>query len=266
MPANKQRQTKSQRREAAQRAAEELAKKQAATERRNRLIVVGASLLVLVLVIAAGVTIWRAGQKTLLTDFDGEVPAGSTDTGAFTFGAEGVAGTENSGATEVEIYLDFMCPGCGQLDRAHREDIRTMISNGDATLVVHPLAFLDRLAMGAEYSTRSVNALATVADQSPEHALDFMDALFDNQPAENTEGLSDEQMAELAVGVGVPQEVADSFADQIFREWAGVAADQAQVDGVTGTPVVMIDGERWTGEWATPGTLLEEVTGGGAAD
>lgn len=261
MPANKSGQGKAERRAAAQQAAQALAAKQALQERRNRIVIIGASILVVVLVAVAGFVIYRAGQQTLLSDFEGERPTNSTASGGLTFGSDMAAGTVNEGATEVDIYLDFMCPGCGQFDIAHRDEMRTMISEGTATLIVHPLEYLNRSSMGTEYSSRSANALATVANDSPEHALAFIEILFDNQPAQGTEGLSDEQMAQFAVEVGVPQEVADSFAEGKFRDWVTVASEQALSDGVTGTPSAFIDGSRWNGAYGQTGALLAAVQG-----
>lgn len=263
MPANNTRQTKAERREAARREAERLAARQAATERRNKLIIIIASVLVAALVGLAGFFIWRESQRTLLTDFEGAVPAGSTDTGGITFGEGAVAGTAVEGAPQVDLYVDFMCPICGQYDAVNRTDIRTMLDDGAATIVVHPLNFLDEQSLGTAYSTRAANAFAVAAAEAPEVAMDFLEALFDNQPAEQTEGLTDAQIAEIAVAAGVPQEVADTFAAGTYSEWVAVASNQAGADDVTGTPTTFIDGERWgsQGEWAEAGQLYTAVTG-----
>lgn len=261
MPANEPRQSKAARREAARKEAERLAAKQAATEKRNRLIIVVASVLVVALIAVAGFFIWKESQRTLLTDFEGARPAASTDTGGITFGPDAVAGTTTDGAPVVQIYADFMCPVCGSYDQVNREDIRTMLTEGEATVVYHPLNFLDRYSMGTMYSTRTANAFATVATDAPEVALDFLEALFDQQPAENTEGLTDEEIAAIAVEAGVPQEVADTFVDGTYNDWVAVASDQARNDKVTGTPTTFLDGSRWgvNGEWQQPGMLLAAV-------
>lgn len=261
MPANATRMTKTERREAARQQAERMAAKQAATEKRNRLIIILAAVLVVGLVITAGFLIFRAGQRTLLSDFDGARPADSTDTGGITFGSDLVAGSVNDGAPELHVYLDFMCPACGSFDSVNREDLRAMAADGTATVVLHPLDFLNRFSMGTDYSTRASNAFATVASEAPEYALDFTEIMFDNQPAENTEGLTDDQIAAFAVEVGVPQEIADSFVDGTYSEWVAVAADQASSDGVTGTPTVFIDGSAWDGNWTEPGALRAAVEG-----
>lgn len=259
MPANDQRQTKAQRREAARREAERLAAKQAGIEKRNRLIIVIASVLVVALIGVAGFFIWQESQKTPLSEFAGERPAASTDTGAITFGSGLEAGTTTSGAAEVDLYIDFMCPACGMFDDTNREDIRTMLTEGTATVNIHPLNFLDDYSLGTMYSTRASNAFATVATEAPDVALDFLEALFDNQPAEQTEGLTDDEIADIAVEAGVPQEVADTFAAGTYSPWVAAASEQARVDEVGSTPTIFIDGTRWTGDWQTPGTLLEAV-------
>ncbi|GAB2605356.1 DsbA family protein [Pseudactinotalea suaedae] len=259
MPANEPRQSKAERREAARKEAERLAARQRSTERRNRLIIAVASVLVVALIGVAGFFIWQESQRTLLSEFEGERPAASTDSGGITFGSTLEAGTVTEDATEVQVYIDFICPVCGSYDEVNRDDIRTMLTEGEATVVFHPLNYLDQQSMGTNYSTRAANALATVSTDAPEVALDFLEALFDNQPAEGTEGLSDAEMAAIAVEVGVPQEVADTFAAGTYSEWVAVASDQAREDGVTGTPTTFLDGSRWTGDWSTPGTLLQAV-------
>lgn len=261
MPANNPRMTKAERREAARKEAERLAAKQKATESRNRLIIIIASALVVALIVVAGFIIFKQSQKTLLSDFEGAVPAGSTDTGGITFGESLVAGTSNEGAPVVDLYVDFMCPYCGQFDAINRADIRTMALDGDATVSIHPVSNLDEQSLGTMFSTRSANAFATVASDAPDVALDFLEAMFDNQPAEQTEGLTDDEIAQIAVDAGVPQGVADSMAAGTYTEWVGVATDQAHADGATGTPAVYIDGDRWTGDWSTAGTFYTAVTG-----
>lgn len=261
MPANNPRMTKAERREAARREAERLAAKQKATEQRNRLIIIIASVLVVALIAVAGFIIFRQSQKTLLSDFDGAVPAGSTDTGGITFGESLAAGTSNEGVPVVDLYVDFMCPYCGQFDAINRADLRTMAADGDATVSIHPVSNLDEQSLGTMYSTRAANAFATVASDAPDTALDFLEAMFDNQPAEQTEGLTDDDIAQIAVDAGVPQAVADSLAAGTYTEWVGVATDQAHADGATGTPAIIIDGDRWTGDWNVAGAFYTAVTG-----
>ena len=79
----------------------------------------------------------------------------------------------------------------------------------------------------------------------------FFAALLDNQPKENSKGLSNAKLAEIATGVGVPESVAATFADGNFEQWVTDATETASVDGLQGTPwiraeqTVDIDGSIW---------------------
>ena len=63
------------------------------------------------------------------------------------------------------------------------------------------MSFLDRTSQGARYSTRAANAFVTVAQADPDRILAFNRALYDNQPAEGTTGLTDAQLATLAADI-----------------------------------------------------------------
>lgn len=259
MPAN------SNRREDARKQAEKIAGKQASADNRTRNILMVIIAAVVALLIVAGVVIYQASQKTLLSDFEGTAPASADEHGGFPFG-EGELGGTSDGPT-VQVYVDFMCPACGAFEEVNGEDLTDLMNDGTATVVYHPLNFLDRFSQGTAYSTRSANAFVTVAEEDPEHALDFMVALFDNQPDENTTGLTDEEIADIAVDAGVSQDVADSFADLTYGEWVDVASQQASRDGVGGTPTVIIDGtplDTQKYNWTQPGVLrdrIEELAG-----
>ncbi|PUB27809.1 protein-disulfide isomerase [Promicromonospora sp. AC04] len=263
-------QTKAQRRDAARAEALALQKKQQASEKRNRVIVLGVLGLAVIGLIVAVVLILTEGQKTPMEKVD-NVPAGVVEDTGIPVGADGVAGTSNEGATTLDVYVDYMCPICGQFEQTNSASIAEMREAGDITLVVHPVSILDRTSQGTEYSTRAASAAAWVADQAPEQFSAFHDALFASQPAEQTAGLSDEQIAQVAEQAGVPAEVAAGISDgqarETYEEWVAASTDAAtsdealfNADGGFGTPTVLIDGERFEG-WQAPGALTEAITG-----
>lgn len=263
-------QTKAQRRDAARAEALALQKKQQASEKRNRVIVLGVLGLAVIGLIVAVVLILTEGQKTPMEKVD-NVPAGVVEDTGIPVGADGVAGTSNEGATTLDVYVDYMCPICGQFEQTNSASIAEMREAGDITLVVHPVSILDRTSQGTEYSTRAASAAAWVADQAPEQFSAFHDALFASQPEEGTTGLSDEQIAQVAEQAGVPAEVAAGISDgqarETYEEWVAASTDAAtsdealfNADGGFGTPTVLIDGERFEG-WQAPGALTEAITG-----
>lgn len=264
-------QTKAQRRDAARAEALELQKKQQAREKRNRVLVLGGLALA---VIALGVAIWlifAEGQKTPMERVE-NIPAGVVDQTGIPVGADGAAGTENEGAKTLDVYVDYMCPICGQFEQLNGASITEMREAGDVTLIVHPVAILDRASQGTEYSTRAAASAAWVADRAPEQFNAYHEALFANQPEEQSPGLTDEQLGQIAEGAGVPADVAAGIADgdaaDTYEEWVGAATGVAGDDpdvvnpetGGLGTPTVLVDGERFAG-WQTVGALTEAITG-----
>lgn len=179
-------------------------------------------------------------------------PKGATAGGALVVG-------QAAAPVKLEVYLDYMCPFCGRFERANNGEIDKLIADGTVRLELYPLAFLDRMSEGSRYSTRAANAVATVADRAPEKAAAFNKALFDNQPQEGTEGLSDARIAELAQQAGVPQAVVDVFDDRIFEPWVAKSTEAVFDTGITGTPTVKINGEVFKGDLYTAGPLTQAV-------
>lgn len=261
-PSDTPRQTKAERRDAAREEARRLKEEQARRERRNRLLLVSGLVALVALVVVAVVAIIGSGGTKSLADV--ESPAGSDASGGIVTGADGV-GSTNDGAPTVQVYSDFLCPFCALFEGVNGPVLAAAAADGRATVIYHPVAFLDRLSEGTAYSTRAAQAAAVVADAAPEQFVAFQEALFANQPEENTPGLTDEQIAQIAVDAGVPQDVADTFVDGRFTDWVTAATAQASADlDRPATPTVLIDGEVWAGDWQDP-AALEDAIGGVSA-
>jgi protein-disulfide isomerase len=272
-------QNKAERREAARAQALALQQQQAKKERRSRFIVFGAlGVAILALIaVAAVILVNEAGKKDVddipLSEV-ATVPSTALETGGIPVGADLVAGGENEGAPVVDIYVDYMCPVCGQFEDVNAADVEAMASGGDATVVIQPVSILDRTSQGTDYSTRAASAAYLVADRAPRAFFAFHNALFENQPEEGTEGLDDATLASLAEGAGAPADVAAAIEDGTARSTFGQYAysltqdatanpDLANANGGFGTPTIMVDGTRFEG-WNQPGALLATVQGGDA--
>lgn len=236
--------TREERRNAARAQAEKLRQEQAAKERRTRGILFAVLGLVVVGAVAAVFYIMNQANKSLLEDFEGATPQNSDLYGGVVVGESGVAGQATDGADTLQVYLDFMCPWCGEFENANAEDLTALREAGELNVTYHVLSNLDGASAGTAFSTRSANAAAVVADQAPEAFVGFVEGMFDNQPEEGSEGLTDEQIAAIAVEAGVPQDVADSFTGGTFNEWVGVATQQSKRDGITGTPTIVLNGDK----------------------
>jgi protein-disulfide isomerase len=123
--------------------------------------------------------------------------------------------------------------------------VRTGVDAGKVKVEYRMVSFLDRASQN-EYSSRAANAAMVVLDTAGVDAFwTFHDLLYSNQPAEGTAGPDDDQLVALAVQAGADEnEVSDPIRAGQFDQWVVNATDQMSKNGVTGTPTVLIDGER----------------------
>ena len=230
---------------------------QAAAERRMKTVVRAVWIAgVIVIAVVIGVTVWAVGNARSSAAGPGTgaliTPASATEAGAIRFGKDDAKVT-------VTVYADFMCPYCGQFERANGEALRSAVTAGTIALDIHPMSFLDPQSAGSKYSTRAANAFVTIAETDPDAALRFNQLLFANQPTEGSTGLSDQQLATFATQAGAPSAVVATFGEQRFVPWIEKITQQAFDSGITGTPTVRINGQAFTGDLYTPGPLTRAI-------
>ena len=160
----------------------------------------------------------------------------------------------------VDIYQDFMCPYCGQFDRAQASDLAALVDAGTVKVDFHIMAFLDDSSNGTKYSTRAANAFVAVASREPSKALAFNSALYQNQPAEGSNGLTDAEIADRARQAGVSDSLASTFASMQNADFVSKSNQAAFDAGVTSTPTVKINGAAFKGNLYAAGALKDAVT------
>jgi protein-disulfide isomerase len=163
----------------------------------------------------------------------------------------------DSDVIAIDMYVDYFCTICGAFEEANGKQIATWVETGAATVEIHPLAILDRVSQGTRYSTRSANAAACVANYSPDAYFAFHTALFDNRPEENTVGLSDAKLIDLATKAKATRiaSITDCITEQKFKSWVAEAKERAltgpipnsDVEKVSGTPTIIVNGVKYTG-------------------
>lgn len=298
MPTNEPKPTKAQRRDDARAKALALRKEQERKAKRNR--IVGITVLVVALVALGFTAYWITQQNSQNTASGSNVvyggdssnvvapkladvtaPSTANENGGVYVSKAGVGHT-NDGDVVVRIYFDLQCPYCQHFDAANSAELDKLAAEDGVTIEYRPISFLDSNSLGTNYSTRAANAVAVVADKNPENFTKFITALYDNQPAEGTKGLTDDKIAEIAQGAGVPSSVTDTFTHTVkgtyetgssgsttqhqgewrtFAPWISAATVQANTDmgGKLGTPTVLIDGKKWEGDLYTAGPLTDAV-------
>ena len=214
------------------------------SEKRKTIAIQGSVAALVIAVFAAVVVfITQSNEITSLDDLSAEqIPAASTANGFLMYGDAGAP-------ARVDLYKDFGCPYCSDFSQGVEPDLIELAEQGEVAVYFFPVAYLDYAFPGGKYSSRAANAFATVADREPEYMVAFKEVLFNNQPEEGTSGLSDDELRDLAISVGVSEETADMFTDNLFSDWVYGVSDKASQDGISVIPTILVNGDYFTGNW-----------------
>ncbi|OII12641.1 thioredoxin domain-containing protein [Curtobacterium sp. MCBA15_008] len=280
-PEGDARAARNERREAARQRAQRARTQQ---KRRQRGVRLG-------LQIGLGVVLLAAATIVTLVLVDSVQPAGpgpaNTSQGGITIGqdlkavsaAPTPSATDGSGAVRITMYVDYLCPTCGQFEKANGEYIESLVDSGAATVDIHPIATLSNRSQGTKYSLRAANAAACVANDSPDQFFAVHEALFAEQPEQNTAGLTDAQLTRVVTGVDGLQDrraIRSCIQDQTYAKWVDErtsAVTGGDIPGSTlrefpGVPLVLVNGQRY--ELTSPITNDDfrtfVVTAAGATD
>jgi protein-disulfide isomerase len=197
---------------------------------RQRAFIIGAAALALVLI--AGITGWYVYQSQRPEPSAAPPPA-SADANGVKVG---------TGPVTVDVYLDFMCPHCKDFEDKAAATLDTLVSSNQATVVYHPLAFLDRFST-TRYSTRSAAAAGCAADANK--FVEYAKVLYANQPPENSAGLTDDKLIELAGTAGIDTTTfGQCVNDGKHTSWVDGVTEAATKRGVNGTPTIMVNGKN----------------------
>jgi len=185
----------------------------------------------------------RQGNVETISGEGQLTPAAASENDGFGVGATGVVGEGlDPSHVRLDIYLDFMCPICGQFEEFRGGEIDAVREAGTADIYYHPIAILDSQSAGTSFSTRSASAAALIAEEAPDKFLAFTKAMFANQPSEGSSGLSEKEIQGIATDAGVPDAVVAKIPDLAYTSWARSATEQSSIDGVQGTPSLALNG------------------------
>jgi len=266
---------KKQRREAAREHARQLREQEAKRRRRNRWLAQGGVIVaVLAIVAVVAVVIVNAAQKEPPTPLSSNQagPANMISDGILLTGPDMKAvrtpgiqpgqdpvptdPSAHPGVANIVTYVDYQCPVCQLFEAVNGANIKKWVEDGDATIEIHPITFLDNMSQGNKYSSRAANAMACVANYQPDVYYDVNTAIYVDQPAEGSKGMSDDKLISVLQKAGATDENIPHCVKSLeFGSWVAAATSRAMggaplpnsdLQRVTGTPTIIVNGKEYT--------------------
>ena len=184
--------------------------------------------------------------------------------------ANGVVVGKSTAKITLDVYEDFQCPICQQLETSTGASLAKLVTAGTIKINYHMMSFLDSSSNGNRYSSRAANAALCASDISPTAFAAYHGVLYGKdatgqpvQPAENGDGRTDGELITY-LKQAVPKattEQTTSFTSCVAGETHAALVqaitDQASKKGVNGTPTVFVDGKKLTN--ATQTTVLKAI-------
>ncbi len=171
-------------------------------------------------------------------------------------------------AVDIDVYVDYLSPGSKQFQLANATQLADWVSRGSATLTYHPVALLTPKSNGTKYSLRAAAAAACVATYAPKTFYTFNQSLLQRQPAIDSSGFADSELADMAQGAGAdPKRVRPCVESQDFVSWVQDATERALGDALPGTdgvtltaaPLVLVNGKPYVGQLDDPKEFAQFV-------
>lgn len=225
----------------------------AAARRRERALRVGLAVAVILAVVVGGVMLLQRDRSASQEAAKAPVPAGAQGVGGgIVIGPEGVP--------VLDLWEDFQCPACRDLEASAGATIAQLTEAGKLRVVYHPLSFLDA-SLNNDSSKRAAAAAGCAADQGAYPR--YHNAVYAGQPEKEGTGYTDQQLLDFGRTAGLSGAAYDDFAscvaDERYAGWVRQVADTMAANQVTGTPTLKLNGTVLSGQQLTPAGLSDAV-------
>ncbi|MEV0228870.1 thioredoxin domain-containing protein [Nonomuraea sp. NPDC050786] len=143
----------------------------------------------------------------------------------------------------VDIYEDFQCPACKELERVSGQTFKNLAAEGKAKVVYHPITIFSQEPTKSN-SVRAGSAARCIADGKQWMA--FHDLLYQNQPSETEAGFTPDQLKNWGKEAGVSAPGFDQCVTSEKNAEAQLSFSKKIVDAqkITHTPTVKLNGSE----------------------
>ncbi len=170
------------------------------------------------------------------------------------------AATAKGNAPTLDIYEDFQCPACGELEKRMGAELTRLATAGEIKLVLHTLSFLDN-NLKNDSSARAANAAACAADAGK--VMEYHSAVFAGMPEQEGVGYTDAQLTEFATTAGITGAALPTWqtctSSGRHDQYVTDVQARAEKDKVNSTPTVKLNGQDITKTLSTADALAAQV-------
>lgn len=207
------------------------------------------AILIVAIAAVAGFFVWKSSNEPVentlaVQQDDTEFEAAVAENGVVVLGSV-------EAPKMVEVFEDFACPYCSDLDKETEEDMLKLLNEKKIAVKIYTLNFLDR-GDTSGYSTTTGAAALAIAKSGDAHTFwNFRNTLMLNQDDAYEQSMNAEQVASLAKDLGASDDVVASIKEEKFKD-EYLANESANEKTITdrsgkdpwGTPTVYVDGKK----------------------
>ncbi len=155
------------------------------------------------------------------------------------------------------IYEDPQCPICRMFEQTFGTTVQKLAADSTVNVEYRIATFIDQnLPQSNHASRRALNGLGCAIDQGV--GLQYHTLIYENQPANEGDGFSDQLLRSLGAKAGLTGSKLDAFNKCFdagtYLGWADNSYQESLNQGIQGTPTVQLDGTT------LPDTALKDLT------
>jgi len=224
-------------------------------KRDRRIQIIGGSVIAVLVLGIIGVGVWGsrqgsdAGGNGLPTDIvaDAAVPSGAN--GASGDNPWSMPINSAAGKPTLTIWEDFQCPACALFEARNGAQIEKIAADGIANVIYRPTTFIQNNFPNSPNplsSTRAASAYGCAVDAGKVEGQKFHDTVFANQPAQEGDGWTNEQLIQFGKDSGITGDKLTTFEacvnDVKYQNWANNSYLTFISDNVAQTPALFLNG------------------------
>ncbi|GAA0968650.1 DsbA family protein [Actinocorallia libanotica] len=225
---------------------------QAQRDKRKRMLTAVGGALVLIVAVVGLVILVNSG-KDKSEDYAGEIaPTSREADGSIVMAKAGVS------APVLEVYEDFQCPACKNLEETSGDTIKRLAAEGKVKVVYRPFRLFSQDPLKSNSERAANAALCAPGDKW----VRFHDRIFANQPREGSVGFENDDLIDWAGESGISGAEFESCVKegQKTAQVTAMTEHALNTAKVESTPTVMLDGQNITDAAFSPGDLEKVVT------